>query len=246
MLLAVFLAPAAQAEPFVQAALARRHHLATSLARIESNLDQRADTIAHEVVTIKRHLARSASPRIFDPARWASTLRRVRRSLDHLTHHLDRVEGLSLKRMKVLNAESDRLTAWLHEWGTLRTCPVGGPNTVINNFGVVVDLPDVPVHVHQGNDIMAATGTPIVAPFAGVATASSSELGGQEVRVTGPRGYAYNAHLAAYGQLGDVRAGDVIGYVGVTGDATAPHDHFEWHPDGGPAVDPNPLLSVVC
>ena len=98
----------------------------------------------------------------------------------------------------------------------------------------------------MGNDITAATGTPIVAPFPGYASASKGELGGLEVRVQGELGYVYNAHLSSYGQLGYVQTGDVIGYVGSTGDATVPHDHFEWHPNDGPAVDPNPYLSVSC
>ena len=51
----------------------------------------------------------------------------------------------------------------------------------------------------------------------------------------------YNAHLSAYGQLGPVEAGDVIGYVGATGDAGANHDHFEWHPSNGPRGGPVPV-----
>ena len=100
--------------------------------------------------------------------------------------------------------------------------------------------------MHQGNDIAAPTGAPIVAPFDGNAVASSSELGGLQVKIYGHGGYVYNAHLSAYGKLGSVRTGDVVGYVGSTGNATAPHDHFEWHPGDGGAVDPFTYLAVVC
>ncbi len=150
------------------------------------------------------------------------------------------------RRIRRLADRRDAISAWLGTWATFKRCPVDGPAQVADNFGVMVRLPGVPVHRHQGNDIVAAAGTPIVAQFNGVATASSSELGGLEVRVQGARGYVYNAHLESYGQLGSVRMGTVIGYVGDTGDATAPHDHFEWHPGDGGAVDPHDLLSVVC
>jgi murein DD-endopeptidase MepM/ murein hydrolase activator NlpD len=90
--------------------------------------------------------------------------------------------------------------------------------------------------------------------------------------VKGALGYVYNAHLDRYSDLsnGPVHAGDIIGYVGWTGDAYGGvyHDHFEWHPyatpsadswpksiygysvidtgSGTPAVNPYPLLEQVC
>ena len=150
---------------------------------------------------------------------------------------------------RVIGRLADRraaLVGWMAEWGVFRRCPVDGPERAGPQLRDHVRLPHVPVHRHTGDDISAAEGTPIVAPFAGIAMASSSALGGLEVRVTGASGYVYNAHLSSYGTLGPVRVGQVIGYVGHTGDATAPHDHFEWHPGNGLAVDPQALLDVVC
>lgn len=101
-------------------------------------------------------------------------------------------------------------------------------------------------HAHQGNDIAAAFGAPILAPFDGFAAASSSDLGGLTVQISGPLGYAVNVHLSRLGRLGRVRVGTIVGYVGTSGNATGPHDHFEWHPVGGPAADPHDLLMQVC
>jgi murein DD-endopeptidase MepM/ murein hydrolase activator NlpD len=127
--------------------------------------------------------------------------------------------------------------------GPLYACPVPDYTWWANDFGA----PRVG-HTHQGNDIGGNMNADIVAPFDGNAVASSDSLGGLTVRVYGKDGYVYNAHLNKYGKTGRVDAGEVIGYVGATGNAvgTSPHNHFEWHPGNGSAVDPYPYLKEVC
>ncbi|HZD17479.1 MAG TPA: peptidoglycan DD-metalloendopeptidase family protein [Actinomycetota bacterium] len=130
--------------------------------------------------------------------------------------------------------------------GILKWCPVDPPRSYIDDFGA----PRVG-HTHQGNDIFAPQGTPIRAPFEGTADEGSNGLGGLTVNVYAPDGtYVYNAHMSAYaGVDGDhVTPGDLIGYVGDTGNAagTPYHDHFELHPGGGSAVSPYAYLNAVC
>jgi murein DD-endopeptidase MepM/ murein hydrolase activator NlpD len=163
------------------------------------------------------------------------------------------------KELKTKMAESRQLLALLETRKNLilsrisavhpfAVCPVDGPHAVTNNFGVWVHRPKKwgGNHIHKGNDIMSPEGTPIVAPFDGMATDATNHIGGIAVTVYGQFGYVYNAHLSRLGQLGRVKAGTVIGYVGHTGDTSANHDHFEWHPNGGPAVDPYDFLMKVC
>jgi len=143
----------------------------------------------------------------------------------------------------------------------LQICPVQGLVRFSDDFGA--PRYSGGFHLHAGIDMMAARGTPIVAPFPGRAAIASNSLGGLAVAVYGGQGYAYNAHLSWLGQLGQVETGTVIGYVGNSGDAQdgPTHDHFEWHPKVIPAhpyvspygqslvdgaVDPYLYLEEVC
>jgi len=147
--------------------------------------------------------------------------------------------------------------------GVFKVCPVDQPRAVYDGFGA--PRYSGGYHPHAGNDIVAPMGTAIRAPFAGTARSSYNTLGGSAVYVYGALGYVYNAHLSSYSSNsnGPVAAGDVIGYVGDSGDALGgvPHDHFEWHPNVipsnwprspygytviGGALNPYPLLSQVC
>jgi murein DD-endopeptidase MepM/ murein hydrolase activator NlpD len=131
--------------------------------------------------------------------------------------------------------------------------PVGDPHSFGDSFGAPRMMGSQYEHAHQGTDIMAPFDTPLLACERGIVTEMGTDvLGGTKLWIKGESGtYYYYAHLKAYaegvhdGQV--VEGGDVVGFVGDTGNAKggAPHLHFEIHPDGGPAVNPYPLLKVV-
>lgn len=125
-------------------------------------------------------------------------------------------------------------------------CPVDRPHHYLDDFGDARYFGGF--HRHEGIDVFAPRGTPVRAPFAGVAKVSRSVAGGLAVYVYGKRGFVYNGHLNALGHMGKVWAGTIVGYVGNSGDAigASTHDHFEWHPHGGPAVDGFALLNAAC
>jgi murein DD-endopeptidase MepM/ murein hydrolase activator NlpD len=178
---------------------------------------ERAQTIAMQQLQIHRH----------------EVDRRMRRARELFTH---------------LRHRRDAILDEISRYRPFAFCPVDGPHAISDSFGIFVHRSPARGgdHVHQGVDIMAADGTPILAPFDGVAVSAANAIGGEAVKVFGEYGYVYNAHLSRYGTLGRVEAGDVIGFVGSTGNALGPHDHFEWHPANGDAVDPYPFLLMVC
>ncbi len=128
--------------------------------------------------------------------------------------------------------------------GAIQVCPVQGPVGFTDSFGE----PRPGGRTHQGIDMFAPEGTPVVAVHAGTASRNPNSLGGNAVivRHDGSADWTYYAHLSAYGAEGHVAAGTVIGYVGHTGDTQVNHLHFEYHPGGGAAVDPYQSLLAVC
>ncbi|MFF7247754.1 M23 family metallopeptidase [Embleya sp. NPDC008237] len=101
-------------------------------------------------------------------------------------------------------------------------------------------------HTHTGLDFAARSGTPIKAAAAGkIASAGTAGAFGNRIVITHPDGtQTWYCHQSRFAKTsGSVTAGEVIGYVGTTGNSTGPHLHFEVHPKGGAAVDPNKWLT---
>ena len=102
--------------------------------------------------------------------------------------------------------------------------------------------------------MIAALGVPLVAIESGVISKmGNSGLGGITLWIKGESGDSfYYAHLDGFAAglfTGkSVTVGELVGYNGNTGNAryTVPHLHFEWHPGGGVAVNPYPLVAGLC
>lgn len=125
-------------------------------------------------------------------------------------------------------------------------CPVSGPVSFIDSWGA----PRSGGRSHQGVDIMANYGQPVVAIVSGTITyAGYGDSAGNWLSLTGDNGHVYwymhNQDLIRTN--GHVEIGEQIATVGDTGNATGtPHLHFEYHPGGGGPINPYPLAAEAC
>jgi murein DD-endopeptidase MepM/ murein hydrolase activator NlpD len=123
-------------------------------------------------------------------------------------------------------------------------CPVPGAR-FMNDWG----FPRSGGRFHEGNDLFAPRGTPVVAVVGGTVVQTVGKIGGNQVKLAGDDGVSYYyTHLDSFGGAGRVNAGDLVGYVGNSGNAVGgpTHVHFEAHPAGGAAVNPYPRFQPVC
>jgi peptidoglycan LD-endopeptidase LytH len=124
-------------------------------------------------------------------------------------------------------------------------CPIGGPTSFTDTWGA----PRSGGRSHQGTDMFAARGTPVVAPVGGTATQKNSRLGGLGFWLVGDNGVTYfGTHMDTAGASGRVEAGTVLGTIGNSGNArfTSTHLHFEIHPGGGGAINPYSTVRAAC
>jgi len=142
--------------------------------------------------------------------------------------------------------------------GDQRSCPLGGP------FEHWYDwlAPRAGNKVHLGHDLIAPMGTPVLAVTDGFLarvdrvdqyTGGMTDRQGVAIAMVSAQGerffYAHMAEIAPQLQPGSpVVTGQVIGWVGQTGDASmsVPHLHFEWRPDGRNYADPQAMVSELC
>jgi murein DD-endopeptidase MepM/ murein hydrolase activator NlpD len=124
----------------------------------------------------------------------------------------------------------------------------GGPE---NRFGAAREG-----HIHQGQDVLTVEGTPVVAPMPGSITSTSYQAGGAGYYIVEHTGVGFDfmfahcqANSTAVSAGQGVSAGQALCRAGQTGDATAPHLHFEmwvggWQAAGGRPIDPLPYLEA--
>lgn len=132
--------------------------------------------------------------------------------------------------------------------------PVQGPHSfgnAENRFGAPRSG-----HIHQGQDVLTAEGTPVVAPMSGVISSTSYQAGAAGYYIVEHTAVGFDfmfAHCQAnstvVGAGQGVSPGQPLCNAGQTGDATAPHLHFEiwvggWQARGGQPIDPLPYLEA--
>lgn len=132
--------------------------------------------------------------------------------------------------------------------------PVNGPH----NFGGPENRYGAPRsgHIHQGQDILTAEGTPDLAPLSGTIESTSFQAGGAGYYVVEHTSIGFDfmfahceANSFAVAANQGVSAGQQLCLAGQTGDATTPHLHFEiwvggWQVKGGHPIDPLPYLEA--
>jgi peptidoglycan hydrolase-like protein with peptidoglycan-binding domain len=128
--------------------------------------------------------------------------------------------------------------------------PMQGPCSFTNTW----HAPRGNNRLHKGVDLIAKEGNLLYAVADGtitkIYTETSDKLAGNGIRLTKADGtyffYGHMQRLADGITIGTkVKAGQVVGYNGKTGNTSTPHLHFEIHPFGGEAIDPTSAVAAI-
>jgi murein DD-endopeptidase MepM/ murein hydrolase activator NlpD len=150
-----------------------------------------------------------------------------------------------LYSIKIARAEIDQLTRTLVNIPV--RLPVAGEAEIVSGFGVRIDPFLSRPAMHTGLDFRAEVGDPVLVTAGGTVTAAGWSGGyGKMVEVDHGNGFA-----TRYGHMSEidvkvgqqVKTGQSLGKVGITGRSTGPHLHYETRIDGE-AVDPQRFLGA--
>jgi hypothetical protein len=245
---------------------AERSRLAAAIDRVSADLGRRVADAYTDAVDAEPGGVTTNTEAAWMRMVRAGALVEYERLLARQAEVLDELSGAAADRagrqVSLDGAEADRrdlrtlVSDRTYELNTF----LGGGQVAVSGFRFVVggdhsfsdtwQAPRAGGRKHQGTDIFADEGTPLYAAERGaLARVGTDDLGGTKLWVVGESGtHYYYAHLSRYAAgMADgvvVEAGQMVGYVGHTGDArtTPPHLHFEVHPAGGPAVNSYPML----
>ncbi|MEO7803034.1 MAG: peptidoglycan DD-metalloendopeptidase family protein [Actinomycetota bacterium] len=155
------------------------------------------------------------------------------------------------RSLKAVGKEFEAVRTELEKRKSGFAFPVKAPYSYTDTWGAPRMEGTQYYHRHEGTDIFALGGTPVVAVVNGVIeNMGTATLGGIKlwIRSPGDNWSYYYAHLSSFaaGMSNGKRVtkGEIVGYVGNTGNArgTPPHLHFETHIPSGPATNPFPIL----
>ncbi|HVE62317.1 MAG TPA: peptidoglycan DD-metalloendopeptidase family protein [Mycobacteriales bacterium] len=207
---------------------------------------RRVEASRRRLVLARRDLAKALAGMRIEGARIERLLRTAER-----TEEAELINARKARQVAALN--SRRQARATRSGGALRlsgnyACLVGSNHAFRDTWGA----PRSGGRRHKGVDVFAPMGSPAYAVTDGViSNIHSGGNGGKMVYLRGQDGVEYfYSHMSSYAsQEGDrVRAGEIIAYVGDTGNARggSPHVHFEVHPGGGSPVNPTPFTRRVC
>jgi len=189
-----------------------------------------------------------------EAARVRTELEQRRSDQQKLISDLDRRQDDVDKSLRARGSEFETLRKEVERRKSGFAFPVKAPYSYTDSYGAPRMEGSKYYHRHEGTDIFALQGTPILAVVDGVIeNLGTATLGGIKlwVRSPGDNWSYYYAHMSGYatGMANGLRVkkGTVVGYVGTSGNArgTPPHLHFETHVPAGPATNPYPILRRV-
>jgi len=172
----------------------------------------------------------------------------VRDAAELTSGYDDALDGISVGQRRRLErdakARRNRSAVIRHATSQDWVCPISGRSKFRDSWGELRSGD----RRHEGVDLVGLRGDPVLAPVDGVLSHRWDTIGGWSFDLVAPNGdYWFGTHMSGLGRSGEVEAGDVIGFLGDTGNARGVHLHFEYHPGGGGnPVNAYPIADAHC